>query len=239
MVTTQEPRTAVAHDPTERFRRLSTAIALPLAFVFQLACNVIYAVISTESGIVNTENLADDLALSATYPTQMIAMSTLAMIGCLLTIPGALAGMRVLRPAQPRLSLWAGILLILGYVAYFGIVFGGLDSLAVSLSLADPVSAYVNDPAGPIALAVGLMFAIGNLLGALLLGLAIVLAARRDPALGIPWWAGVLVMSWTVLHIINFTGGGEWFAVAGGVLQIIGLSFVARAAARPRRGGGA
>jgi hypothetical protein len=48
----------------------------------------------------------------------------------------------------------------------------------------------------------------------------------------LPWYAGVLIMGWTIGHLINIFGGGEWFAVAGGALEIIGLVVVAVAALR-------
>lgn len=81
-------------------------------------------------------------------------------------------------------------------------------------------------PAGTWGQPFYLLFAIGNLAGTLLLGLAVILGGR---AVGVPWWAGVLIACWTIGHLINIIIGNEWFAVAGGALEIVGLTFVAAA----------
>lgn len=46
-------------------------------------------------------------------------------------------------------------------------------------------------------------------------------------------WAGVAVLGWPVGHILNvFVGLGEWFAVAGGVLEVVDLCALTAVALR-------
>lgn len=221
-------------DPTVRFRRIAGALCLPLGFVLQQSCNAIYAVVSTESGLSDTESAAEALELYGRYPGQLLACTVLAMIGVLVMIPGLLAALHVLRPSKPRLALWAVVLMIGGYVSYFGVVGSNFASLALAQyarSLTGGEAEKIWEAsANPAQLPFFLLFVVGNLVGNLLLGLAIILAARRQREL--TWWAGALIMCWTVGHIVNLVGGGEWFAVAGGILQIVGLAFVSAAALR-------
>lgn len=224
-------------DPTVRFRRIAGAIALPLGFVFQQACNAIYAVVSTESGLSDQNGAAEALGLYGRYPGQLLACTVLAMVGVLLLIPGLLAALRVLRPFRPRLALWAVVLMIGGYVSYFGIVATNFASLAMAqFALAHPgvdLAPLWDAAAHPALVPFFSLFVVGNIGGAVLLGVAVILAARSS-ASGLPWVAGVLIMCWSVGHILNIVGFGEWFAVAGGVLQIAGLCFVTAAALRTR-----
>lgn len=68
---------------------------------------------------------------------------------------------------------------------------------------------------------------LGNLVGTSLLGLVVLLSRR------LPWYAGALILGWPVGHSINvFLGGGEWFAVAGGGLEVVGLTILAAIAVR-------
>lgn len=234
-MTTTQARSAlpapVLTEPTTRFRRVAGAIALPLAFILQLACNAIYAWVSTESGLSDTEGGSQAVELYGRYPAAFEAMTVLAMVGVLVMIPGLLAALRVLRPAKPRLALWAVVLMITGYVCYFGTVTTNFSALG----LARYAASHPNVDAGaiqdaaqgfPALMVFFVLFVIGNLIGTLLLGLAVILSKT------LPWYAGALIMCWTVGHIINITGGGEWFAVAGGALEIVGLGIVAAAALR-------
>ncbi len=217
--------------PTVRFRRVTGAIALPLAFVFQLACNTVYAWVSTESGLSDTVAGSETIEFYGRYPTAFLLMTAFALIGVLVMIPGLLAGLRVLRPSRPRLALWAVVLMLTGYVSYFGIVMTNFDTLGLARYAHDhpnlDVSAILDaSQASPVQTVFFLLFVIGNLIGTLLLGLAVILSRN------LPWYAGALVICWTLGHVINIAGGGEWFAVAGGTLEIIGLSIIAATALR-------
>lgn len=215
-------------DPTVRFRRVFGAVALPLAFAFQLGCNAIYAWISTESGLSDTGTGAETLEFYGRYPSAILAMTLLALVGVLVMIPGLLAALRVLRPTKPRLSLVAVILMLAGYVSYFGIVMTNFGTLGLAQSALDPAAAVavLEGSQSPAQVPFFLLFVLGNLVGTLLLGLSVILAR------GLPWYAGALIMAWTVGHLVNILGGGEWFAVAGGVLEIVGLGILAAVALR-------
>lgn len=228
MTITREPRIAVQADPTAGFRRRAAAIALPLAFVCQLVCNSLYAWTSTSSGLSDQGGAAEAQRFFAAFPGEMLVATMFALIGVLLAVPGLLAALRVIRPAKPRLGLWAVVLMITGYVCYFGIVFTNFDALALAVAGTD-VGALDTSPMAAAAMAFFLLFVIGNLIGTLLLGLAVMLGGRRA---GVPWWAGLLIMGWTIGHVINIVGAGEWFAVAGGALEVVGLAILAAAALR-------
>lgn len=218
--------------PTVGFRRVAGAIALPVAFVFQLPCNAIYAWVSTESGLSDTGGGAETLAFYGRYPSAFLTMTILALVGVLVMVPGLLAALRVLRPRKPRLALVAVTLMLAGYVSYFGIVMTNFGTLGLATyALAHPdvdAAAILEAQASPVQMPFFLLFVIGNLLGTFLLGLAVILSRT------VPWYAGVLIMGWTVGHIMNIAGGGEWFAVVGGALEIVGLSIVAAVALRTR-----
>lgn len=230
-----DARLAAAVDPTVRFRRVAGALCLPLGFVLQQCCNAIYAVISTESGLSDTEGAAEAIELYGRYPGPLAACTVLAMIGVLLLVPGLLAALRVLRPYTARLAVWAVVLMIGGYISYGMVVASNFGSLALAAyAKAHPgvdVTGVWEAAANPLLMPFFLLFVVGNLGGAVLLGIAVIRASRHASS-RLPWVAGALIMCWTVGHIVNLVGGGEWFAVAGGILQIVGLAFVSAAALR-------
>ena len=212
-------------DPTVAFRRVTTAVLLPLAFTAQLVCNTLYAVASTGNAG-DTGSGAQSLQFYAAHADAMVVATLAALIGCLLAVPGLLAALRVIRPAKPRLGLWAVGLMIAGYVSYFGITMTGFDALA--LARLAPQAGAVLDAAqsDPAAVPFFLLFVAGNLVGTALLGVAVLLTRR------LPWWAGALILGWPVGHLANILGGGEWFAVAGGALEVAGLCVLAAHALR-------
>ncbi|PZQ89719.1 MAG: hypothetical protein DI534_07960 [Leifsonia xyli] len=225
------PASVSAALPTVRFRRIAGAIALPLAFVLQLVCNAIYAWISTESGLSDTAGGATTIEFYGRYPAAFLAMTAFALVGVLVMLPGLLAGLRVIRPTRPRLGLWAVALMLAGYVSYFGIVMTNFSTLGLARYAqgnpgVDAGAILDASQTSPVQLAFFLLFVVGNLIGTLLLGLAVILSRT------LPWYAGVLIACWTVGHIINIAGGGEWFAVAGGALEIVGLGILAGRALR-------
>ncbi|GAB3806036.1 hypothetical protein GCM10028798_28510 [Humibacter antri] len=230
-VVSARPETHVGVDPTIGFRRVAGAVMLPLAFACQLVCNVTYAV-AADGNAGDGGTGEQSLEFYASHASSMVLATVFALVGCLLAVPGILAALRILRPSKPRLGLWAAVLMIAGYVAYFGLSMTNFDSLALARSdLPRAAAGAVLDAAqgSPAAMPVFIVFVAGNLVGTLLLGLAVVLGGRRC---GVPWWAGLLVIAWTVGHVINIVGGGEWFAVAGGALEVVGLAFLAAAVLR-------
>ncbi|MGA4507865.1 hypothetical protein ACQB6R_02395 [Propionibacteriaceae bacterium G1746] len=227
----EAPHDAAPHDPTARFRRIASAVALPLGFVAQAMTNVTYAWVTLDGS--SDATTAEALALSRAHGGTMIWASTFALIGCLLIVAGIPTALRVLRWASPRLSLLAGVLMIAGYVCYFGVVFTSFDQIALARHNV-PESAFDGSPAMTAGLWVFLVFVAGNLVGTLLLGLAVIVGRRRLAGL-VPYWAGLLIIGWPVGHVTNLVLNNEWFAVAGGLLEVAGLAFVARAAIRMTR----
>lgn len=211
-------------DPTVGFRRIAGALALPAAFALQAGTNTIYAWVTRDGGG-DTGTGDETLAFYAVHGGPMLVASILALIGSLLVVPGVLAAVRVLRPTRPRLSLVAGLLMISGYIAYFGIVFTNFLTIALATTRPD-AGAVVDAAHDSPAIAFFLLFVVGNLGGTLLLGIAVIVSRT------VPWWAGVLIIGWPVGHVINIIVVDEWFAVAGGVLEVIGLSIVAATALR-------
>ncbi|WP_062462688.1 hypothetical protein [Demequina soli] len=208
-------------DPTVGFRRIVSAAVLPVAFACQLAANVIYA-IAVDGGIGDGGTGAQTLEFYAAHIDALVAATVLAIVGVLLAIPGILAAMRVTRPSKPRLSLWAGALMIAGYACYLGIVFTDFPEAALAQAGVDAGAALDNTPGGGFAAVFFLIFVVGNLVGTLLMGLAVLLGR------GLPRFAGVLILGWPVGHVTNLILGNEWFAVAGGALEVIGLFVIAR-----------
>lgn len=219
---------AVLGDPTVRFRRRTAALALLAAFCCQLVTNVLYA-LAAAGGPGDSGSTAESLEFYAAHPVEMTVGTWFAVTGCALALVGLPAVLRVARPARPRFALIAVTLTAAGYLAYFGGLVAGLGTLPLAqsgLPVADAVDA------GQMAtIPLFLVFVAGNLIGTLLVGIAVILAARH-PATRLTWLAGALVLGWPVGHLVNILGGGEWFAVAGGALQIVGLALVCRAAWR-------
>ncbi|MFF2371668.1 hypothetical protein [Agromyces sp. NPDC058110] len=214
-------------DPTVGFRRVATAIALPLAIAAQVVTNTVYSVVTTSSGLDDLSGGAEALEFYRTFATEMQVASVASLIGSLLLVPGLLAALRVLRPSRPRLSLWAAVLMIAGYVCYFGVVTTNFLNVALATGGVDAAAALDEVQQMPTAVPVFLLFVIGNIVGTALLGLAVMLSRGA-----VPWFAGVLILAWPVSHVIGLSVGSEWFEVAGGTLEVIGLAFIAVAALR-------
>jgi hypothetical protein len=218
------PRLVLA-DPTIGFRRRSAALALPAAFACELVSNALYAV-SAGGGIADNGTGTQTLEFYAAHVPMMTASNVFALVGVLLAVPGVLAALRVLRPTKPRLGLIAAVLMVAGYICYFGTVTTIAETIALAQGHVAAGAALDAVQANPVVVVFWDLFVVGNLLGTLLLGLAVILSRE------LPWYAGALILGWPVGHIINITGGGEWFAVAGGALEVIGLVVVATHALR-------
>jgi hypothetical protein len=214
------PRLTLA-DPTIGFRRRSGAIALPAAFACALVAHVIDAV-TTAGGVGDNGTGAQTLAFYATHSQPITVRDVLSLVGMLLVVPGLLAALRVLRATKPRLALVAVVLMIAGYIEAFGYITSSIQTI---------VLAQANVPAGaaldavsnnPVIAVFFNVFVVGDVIGTLLLGLAVILSRE------LPWYAGALILAWPVAHATgDVTGGSEWFSVAGTALEVIGLSIVA------------
>jgi hypothetical protein len=209
--------TTLNEGRTMRTRRVGQAVALLVApWAFVLA-NAGYAWMTRHGG--SDESAKGALQLSAAHPSLDKWGNLAAMVGCVLMIPAVLGAMSLVRERAARLGLLAGVLMIAGYVCYFGLCFqnyatiamaehGGATSDHVALVNATMNQAFFVVPA--------LVFVAGNIIGTFLLGLAVIRARV------VPRWAGICILAWPVLHIV----GGTWGEVVGAVLQAIGLAVV-------------
>ncbi|MCK2214686.1 DUF4386 family protein [Actinomadura sp. ATCC 31491] len=199
-------------------RSVPLALALFTAPWGLAAANAAYAWATRAGG--GDETGAQTLALAAAHPGLYRLGSVAAMLGSLLMVPAALGAHRLLAGRSPRLGTTGAVLMAGGYVCYFAIAFTGVIELAMA-ERGGPVPDYAavldrgqDDLTG---LWVFLLFVLGNLVGTLLLGAAL-LRSHRVPA-----WAAVAVLAWPPLHVAGLVAGSEWFEVAGGVLQAVGL----------------
>jgi hypothetical protein len=205
-----EPRTA-------RARRAGQALALlvaPWGFV-----------IANTGGIVTSESGLDDttprgaLLISAAHPLADKWFTFAAMMGCLFLVPAVLGAMSLVRVPAARVGLAGGVLMIGGYICYFGLLFQGYATIALSAhggASADDVAVLDLIMNQGFFVVVALAFVIGNLIGTLLLGLALL----RAPA--VPRWAAALVLVWPVAHVV----GGPWGEIVGAAAEAVGLAVV-------------
>jgi len=204
-------------ERTARVRQVGLAVSLLVAPWFIVAANTGDSVMKMDGGDDLTPR---GLALVAAHPDLERWSNLAALLGSLLLVPASLALMRLVRVRAARLGLAAGILMVSAYVCYFALIFQGFtpgamvrtggstsDHAAVLQALLDE----------PMTIWVYLLFAVGNLVGTLLMGLALL----RSHVLA--WWAAYAVMGWPVLHVI----GLPWFEVVGAVLQGIGMAAAA------------
>ncbi|SBT37114.1 hypothetical protein [Micromonospora narathiwatensis] len=210
---------------TDAPRRVGTALTMVLAPWGFVVANACYAWATRNGG--SDQTGADSLALAAAHPGPLRASTIAAMLGCLLIIPATLGAIGFTRQRANRLGLIGGSLMIGGYVAYFGVAMKGLVDLAMA-QRGGPTGDYaaVLDAASESAIPFLLLFVIGNILGTLLLGIAL-LRARTAPTL-----AAVAICCWPVLHVTGLIAGTEWFEVTGATLQAVGFAVLALRLAR-------
>jgi hypothetical protein len=207
--------TTMNEGRTMRTRRLGQAAALLIAPWGFVLANAVDAWITRHGG--SDETAKGALELAAAHPSLDKWGNFAAMVGCVLMIPAVLGAMSLVRERAARLGLLGGVLMISGYVCYFGLCFqsyatiamaerGGATSDHVALLNATMNQAFFVVPA--------LVFVAGNIIGTFLLGLAAIRARA------VPRWAGICILAWPVLHIV----GGTWGELVGAVLQAIGLA---------------
>jgi hypothetical protein len=213
--------TAVGPRRTARARQVGLALSLFVApWCFVLA-NTGESIIGMRGGDDLTPRGA--LTIAAAYPELERWASFAALIGSLLMVPASLGLMRLVRLGAARLGLVAGAMMVAAYVCYFALVFQGFTPLAMVAAAGGSTShdaavlqAQLNEP---LTIWVYLTFAIGNIVGTFLMGLAL----RRSRA--VPSWAAYAVLGWPVLHVI----GLPWFEVVGAVSQAVGMAVAALA----------
>jgi energy-converting hydrogenase Eha subunit C len=168
---------------------------------------------------------ADALALAAAHPGLYRLGSVAAMLASLLMVPAVLGVKRLVVARSPKLGSIGAALTAGGYICYFAIASSGFVDIAMA-ERGGPVADYAavldSSQSDPAVLWMFLLFVAGNLIGTLLLGLALL----RSRA--IPLGAAAAVLAWPPLHVIGLVVGSEWFEVAGAVLQAVGLAVAGR-----------
>ncbi|MEU6407315.1 hypothetical protein [Microbispora sp. NPDC046933] len=164
---------------------------------------------------------AEALALAAAHPGETRLATVAAMLGSLLMVPAVLGARRLLAGRSSRLGFLGATLMAGGYICYFAIAFSGITVDVMARRggpLADYAAVVDGAQSDPSAVWVFLLFVLGNLVGTLLLGLAL-LRARV-----VPLSAAAGIMAWPPLHVIGLVAGTEWFEVAGALTQTAGLA---------------
>jgi hypothetical protein len=210
--------TVLDEGRTIRTRRTGQALALlaaPWGFVI---ANATDAWTTRHGG--SDETAKGALQLSAAHPLTEKWGTLAAMVGCILLIPAVLGAMSLVRERAARLGLAAGVLMIAGYVCYFGLCFQGYATIAMGEhggATADHIAVQNLTMNEGFFIGPALVFVAGNLIGTFLLGLALIRARA------VPTWAGLCIIAWPVLHIV----GGPWGEVAGAAIEAVGLAVVA------------
>lgn len=208
---------APAEPPGPRSPALALALLIgPWGFV---VANGAYAWATRNGGDDSTG--ANALALVAAHPGLYRLSTIAAMLGSLLMIPAMLGARRLVGDRSRRLGFIGATLVAAGYTCYFAVAFTGFTDLAM-VERGGPVADYAavldSVQSDPWGLWVFVLFALGNLVGTLLLGAALL----RSRA--VPIWAAAGVIAWPPLHVIGLVAGTEWFEVAGALLQAVGLA---------------
>ncbi|GGM46188.1 hypothetical protein ACFFX1_21920 [Dactylosporangium sucinum] len=215
--------TATSTTTTPR-RATALAAALftaPWGFV---VANAAYAWSTRDGG--SDGDGAGALALAAAHPGPTRLSALAAMVGSLLIVPAVLGVKRLIGDRGGRLAGIAAALTAGGYICYFGIAMSTFVTLAMARqggSTAGFAAVLDEAQSDPSALWVFLLFVLGNLVGTVLL--AVALFRSRTVAA----WVAVALGAWAPLHITGLVAGTEWFEVAGAVSQAVALAAVGRA----------
>jgi hypothetical protein len=210
-------------DRTAGFRSRATALALftaPWGFVL---ANGAYAW-ATRSGGQDIDG-AGALAVARAHPHLQHFGSTAAMLASFVMVPAILGAMRLTRVGAARLGLIGGVLTSAAYICYFAMLSGDRFTYVMATHPAKfgEYAKILDDSLkGGSVVWYFAFFAIGNLIGTFLLGLALL----RSHA--IPRWAALAVMAWSVLHVVGLASGSEFFEVAGAAAEAVGLAVVGR-----------
>jgi hypothetical protein len=213
---------------TARTRQSLVALAMSVAPWGFVIANASYAWETRHGG----EDLsgAGALALAAQHPNADRVFTTIAMIASMLMVPTAIGAMRLTRRKAARLGTIGGIVVAGAYICYFAMLSADRFTLVLAArdsSNPDYVAILDQSLQGVSVVWFYVFFALGNIVGTFLLGLAL-LRSRS-----IPRWAAWCVMAWGILHIAGLALGTEWIEVGGGILQAVG--FAAAAAVLRRR----
>lgn len=163
-------------------------------------------------------------------PGRQSAVLWLTYVGILTLVPGLFAAAQVCRDTAPRLTTWALVLAVPGYLSLG--MFVGSDHLLWSVSdaglpAADAVA--VIDAAHPsIDVAIG-VFVLGHVIGTVLLGLALLRSGRISA-----WAAWAIAVSQPLHFVATAILGSPQVDFVAWSLTTLGMAFVARAVLKDR-----
>lgn len=213
----------------DRLRIAGLGFALVVGPWLIALADAVYAVATRDGG--GDIDGASALALAGAHGAEYLFASQAAIVGSLLMVAAAVGASRALGQRASKLGLIAAVLVGASYVGGFATNF----SSGVTLAMAEqggPTAEYakVLDASQGGAFAwVTVMIILGNMVGTLLLGIAL----WRSRV--VPTWAAILLIIWLPLHVIGLIAGSEWFAVAGMAATGVAFAMVARAlSGRPR-----
>ncbi len=196
-------------------KRLPAGLLLPIG----PACvAVIRFVIPGGSGDVGAEVAADPGAQRLVLLLGLPALFTL--------LPGAYAALRITRPHRPRLTAWAGGLLIPGYLAMTVLAAGDNAVMAGhDIGLPPATVTRLSDEIMSLTAVPVLVFVVGHIAGTILLGLA---------AWGlVPKWASAALIVSQPLHLLAVVVTAPWLDLFGWGLTAVGMAALALRGGRP------
>ncbi|MER7002044.1 hypothetical protein ABT297_03225 [Dactylosporangium sp. NPDC000555] len=205
-------------------RPTALAAALFIAPWGFVVANAAYAWATRDGG--SDSDGAGALALAAAHPGLTRLSALAAMLGSLLIVPAVLGVKRLIGDRSRRLAGIAAALTAGGYICYFAIVSSSFVTLAMARhggAAADFATVLDEAQSDPSALWMFLLFVLGNIVGTVLLAVALF---RSRAVAG---WVALALGAWSPLHIVGLVVGSEWFEVAGAVSQAVALAAVGRA----------
>lgn len=189
-------------------RRIVTGIALIATPVLLFAAEAIYPGHPQEDG----EEL---IAIAARETSAVHAAALLWFLAVLLMIPAAITAMRLTRDRSALAASLGGGLLVVGYVCSLMLI--TITEVAVGIGKYDistTAGGQLIEDSQLVLNAMFILFALGNLIGTPLLGVAM-LRSRV-----VPVWAAALFIVWPAIHITGLASDVKWFAVVGFACQI-------------------
>ncbi len=214
---TSDTAEATVHHPFPAFSSWATALLLPLG---PAAVAVLRLVLPYYTAGSPEETVAE----VGRHPGAQSAVLWLGLIAVLTLVPGVIAAAGLCRTAAPRLTFWALVLTVPGYLALA--VMLATDQLlwsAHEAGLSTTQTAALFSAAHPtIGVSMGI-FVVGHVVGTVLLGIALVRSGR------VPAWAGWVVAVSQPLHFVaTVLLGSPQVDFVAWSLTAVGMTVVAR-----------
>lgn len=144
-----------------------------------------------------TDDAAVVVRKVAAAPDTQSLVVWLGFLGMLTLVPAVLAGGRLTRPAAPRTTAAAMLLLVPAYLTLGLLVAGDAGVLfGVREHLPEPVVARLFEAVHPVAVVAGVVFVVGHVVGTVLLGVAMGISGV------VPRWAAVVTTVAQPLHFV-------------------------------------